>query len=323
MFDRKNQCRLIARKMALVTVDEHKVNIFPYIGIIPLLVGLGYLSCIFLFGGIILIILSNDGFFDPNAVKILYLSDGMSKHLALVVLGFGSCYSILFSAIMIVSWHLKNVSMFGLAVINVISFHGVLSYPELNGSEHPCFVAGLALSHAGIHHIASNSKHSFPLYKYATNTSTGILVLYVIFWFLADIVFKMPELKITTVALELVVWCIGCFELTCLVSFMHERESHRHKNLFPDVNKEQTEAMLEARNAKDSTESPPGDAKFSYSDLEHMFEKKPLNPQSSIADMFERISIKKPNERNRLYEKTENPRAYLFPSDILASFRGF
>jgi hypothetical protein len=307
--------------MPVVTVNSDRVNIFPYIGIIPLLVGLGYMSCILLVGGMIVIILVNDGFFDPNAVKILYLSDGMSKHLALIILGFGSCYSILFAITMIVAWYLENISMFGLGVLNVIAFHGVLSYVELNGPEHPCFVAILLGTHSVIHHIAANSRDGFDKYRYITNTSSFILVLYAISWFFADIIFNIPELKVTTVALELFIWCTGCLEYACMTSFMHEREQTRYDRLsslphHPEetlagvglkrIAKKPWERDFEATNLVKPTDPPDTD-------------KKSLDSSKLLKDFFQNMLPPKQNDFTSFYHqklKEQNPQIFLFPTEV-------
>jgi hypothetical protein len=307
--------------MPLLTVNPDRMNIFPYIGIIPMLVGLGYLSCIFLVGGIIVIILINDGFFDPNEVKILYLSDGMKKHLALTILGFGSCYSILFAIIMIVAWYLENISMFGLGVINVIAFHGVISYAELNGPEHPCFVAILLGTHAVIHHIAASSKEGFDTYRRINIASTGVLVLYIIFWFFADIIFEIPELKVTTVALELFLWCTGCLEFACMTSFMHAREQKRYDNLTsePHDPAEKVSAVRLVRNTK-NWETDALDPKKQNKTTEAPDTDLKLHQNSQLLkDFFQTMFPVKQGDLSSIYhhkQKEQRSHIYLFPTEV-------
>lgn len=203
-----------------------KAHLFPRIGIIPVLIALGYGACVFMFGGALAIILLNDGFFDPSLSKIMYLSDGMVKHQGISILGFGTCYNLLFGILMVVSWVLGNVILFCISILNVFAFQGVLAYAQLNGPEHVSFVIILLITHAMIHHITANSELGFLWYRYTTGTSTVFLFFFVIFWFLGEKVVHVQGLQVTAFIFELFLWCFACAEFACMVSMLHYRHSH-------------------------------------------------------------------------------------------------
>lgn len=199
---------------------------FKKIGLLLTLVVLGYMSCVVLAVGPTVLIWVDNGFFDESTDKVVYISASIKKHPAMAILGYTTAYTFLWGNMLVIVWVLQDIQLFLIACFNLVMFNGVTAYLELDGPEHAVFVVLLTLSHAILHHNISRSeiaKH-FIWYGRLNLFANIILAIYIVTWFVADIIVKTYDVQVLALCFEWFVWTLAAFELSCMVSILHGSE---------------------------------------------------------------------------------------------------
>lgn len=191
------------------------------IGILSGLVVIGYASCFFLFIGPLLFLGLDNGFFVYNEGRVAYISDSFKYHPGYSILAYGTGYSFLWGASIILCWLLRDPYLFWISTANLFAFHGTLGYKELNGPEHIFFVTFLLISHAYLHDRIARSRFGFALYEEITTITAYILAAFFISWIVSDVYYKRYETQVTTLCLELILWGFAAIEYTCMLSIIH------------------------------------------------------------------------------------------------------
>lgn len=223
--------------------DGSHVVSFERIGVIPILVFLGYLSSASLLIGGLIIVIVKDGFFDLHTNHVLFISDGLKSFPGVSILFFSTAYAFLWGATLFLSWTLKDISVFVLACINIIMFNGVVAYVEFNGKEHFVFVVGLAVTHIMIQDRVAHSKLGSALYRGVSLFGTICTVCFLVLYVLGVYMLKSTGVEFAAFVFELIVWVVASVEYFFLVGTLqmcedtdwaHHKQNGR--NIFPPPN---------------------------------------------------------------------------------------
>lgn len=197
---------------------------FKRIGIVNILIFLGYASCVVLVGGLFIMVVVEDGFFDTDHKHVKYISDAIKEHPGLTILGFATSYAFLWGVNLVICWIVEDILMFVLTCLNVFFFNCVLAYVQLDGSTHVIFVFGLSISHALIHNRLAHTPFAadFPTYKILTTVSDACVVLFLLFWLIGEQIWENYTLQIAALSFELLVWVLAALEYAYMVSLLHQ-----------------------------------------------------------------------------------------------------
>ena len=197
--------------------DGSQIVSFERIGVIPILVFLGYLSSASLLIGGLIIVIVKDGFFDLSTNHVLFISDGLKSFPGVSILFFSTAYAFLWGATLFLSWTLKDISVFVLACINIIMFNGVVAYVEFNGKEHFVFVVGLAATHIMIQDRVAHSKLGNALYKGVSLFGTICTICFLVLYVLGVYMLNSTGVEFAAFIFELIVWVVASVEYFFLV----------------------------------------------------------------------------------------------------------